>query len=217
MGRPSLSIVRMNVEIGSRWIAAAVAALVLTSCSGGSKHAAGQNTSGKMYTVVLDTTQGPVTIEVDPSLAPNGAKRFYDLVQAKYFDGARFYRVVPNFVVQWGAAANPAVTKKWDVTIADDPVKASNTRGTVTFAATGQPNSRTTHMFINLGDNARLDAMGFAPIGRVTNGMDAVDRIYSGYGERPDQTQIAAHGNAYLEKSFPKLDYIKSASIEESK
>jgi peptidyl-prolyl cis-trans isomerase A (cyclophilin A) len=166
-----------------------------------------------MYSVELDTTEGPVVINVDPSLAPNGAKHFADLVKAHYFDGARFYRVVPGFVVQWGAAADPAVTKKWDVTIPDDPVKTSNARGTVTFAATGQPNSRTTHLFINLVDNARLDAMGFAPIGRVTSGMDAVDKIYSGYGEQPDQSMIAAEGNAYLEKEFPKLDYIKTAHI----
>ncbi len=207
----------MKEEHGRRWLAAAVVALVLAGCNGGSKQSSGQNAPAKSYTVILDTTQGPVAVEVDPSLAPNGAKRFYELVRAKYFNGARFYRVVPNFVVQWGAAGDPAVTKKWDVNIVDDAVKASNTRGTVTFAATGQPNSRSTHLFINLGDNARLDAMGFAPIGHVTSGMDAVDRIYSGYGEEPDQTQIGARGNAYLEKSFPKLDYIKSASIEESK
>jgi peptidyl-prolyl cis-trans isomerase A (cyclophilin A) len=165
------------------------------------------------YRVLLDTTKGPVTIEVDSSLAPNGARHFYDLVKAGYFDGARFYRVVPNFVVQWGAAANPAVTQKWSVTIPDDPVKTSNTRGTVAFAATGQPNSRTTHVFINLGDNGRLDTMGFAPIGRVVSGMNHVDAIYSGYGERPDQNLIAAQGNAYLEKQFPRLDYIKTARV----
>lgn len=161
------------------------------------------------------TSRGPVTIEVDRTLAPNGAQRFYELVQAHYFDGARFYRVVPHFVVQWGAAAKPAVTKKWDVTIPDDPVKTSNVRGTVTFAATGEPNSRTTHMFINLGDNTNLDAMGFAPIGHVVSGMENVDRIYPGYGESPDQGQIAQQGNAYLNKAFPHLDYIKTARIEQ--
>lgn len=172
-----------------------------------------ENSAPETYRVLLDTSQGPVTIDVDRSLAPVGAQRFYELVKAKYFDGARFYRVVPGFVVQWGAAADPAVTKKWDVTIADDPVKGSNTRGTVTFAATGQPNSRSTHLFINLGDNARLDAMGFAPFGRVTSGMDAVDHIYPGYGERPSQALIGAQGNAYLEREFPRLDYIKTARI----
>lgn len=216
MRGPSIAVMKQGAP--RRLIAVALLVLAAAGCSSGAKKQAEvQNSPSATYTVVLDTTKGPVTIEVDPSLAPNGARRFRDLVEAKYFDGARFYRVVPNFVVQWGAAGDPAVTKKWDVTIPDDPVKGSNTRGTVTFAATGQPNSRTTHMFINLADNARLDAMGFAPIGRVTAGMDAVDHIYSGYGEQPDQSQIGAHGNAYLEKSFPKLDYIKSASIQQTK
>lgn len=190
----------------------AVTMLVLAGCAG-AKQSAAQSSALDTYRVLLDTSKGPVVIEVDRRLAPNGAQRFYDLVNAKYFDGDRFYRVVPGFVVQWGAASDPAVTKKWDVTIPDDPVKASNTRGTVTFAATGQPNSRTTHLFINLADNARLDAMGFAPIGRVTGGMPFVTAIYSGYGEQPDQSQMAADGNAYLEKEFPRLDYIKTARI----
>jgi peptidyl-prolyl cis-trans isomerase A (cyclophilin A) len=162
----------------------------------------------------MDTSRGPVVIEVDPTLAPNGAKHFAELVRARYFDGARFYRVVPNFVVQWGAAADPKVSKKWDVAIPDDPVMTRNVRGTVTFAATSEPNSRTTHLFINLADNSNLDAMGFAPIGHVVSGMENVDKIYPGYGERPDQGAIAAQGNAYLLKNFPKLDYIKTARIE---
>jgi len=186
--------------------------LSLAACAGAAKHSPAQSPSD-MYRVQLNTSKGPVIIEVDRSLAPNGAQHFYELVKANYFDGARFYRVVPRFVVQWGAASDPAVTKKWNVTIPDDPVKASNTRGTVAFAATGQPNSRSTHLFINLGNNARLDLIGFAPIGRVTAGMGVVDRIYSGYGERPDQAQIAAQGNAYLEKEFPRLDYIRTARI----
>jgi peptidyl-prolyl cis-trans isomerase A (cyclophilin A) len=165
------------------------------------------------YRVLLDTSAGPITIEVDRKLAPNGAKHFYELVNAGYFDGARFYRVVPGFVVQWGYAADPAVSKKWDFNIPDDPVKASNTRGMVSFAATGRANSRSTHLFINLGSNARLDAFGFAPIGRVTNGMSNVEHIYSGYGEKPDQGQIQAEGNAYLQQNYPRLDYIKSARI----
>jgi peptidyl-prolyl cis-trans isomerase A (cyclophilin A) len=192
----------------------ALVVLAFTACNGSKQSASsqGSNSTGT-YAVDMETTQGPVVITVDRSLAPNGAQHFYDLVKAKYFDGARFYRVVPGFVVQWGGAADPAVSKKWDVTIPDDPVKTSNVRGTVTFAATGQPNTRTTHLFINLADNGRLDGMGFAPIGRVTSGMDAVDKIYPGYGEQPDQSQIASSGNAYLEKQFPKLDYIKTARI----
>ncbi len=186
--------------------------LALAGCASPAKQSA-QSLVSEKYRVLLDTSQGPIVIDVDRALAPNGAKRFYDLVKAKYFDGARFYRVVPGFVVQWGAAAAPAVTKRWDITIPDDSVKASNTRGTMAFAATGEPNSRTTHVFISLGDNARLDAMGFAPIGRVTSGMRAVDHIYSAYGEQPDQRLIEVQGNAYLEKEFPRLDYIKTARI----
>jgi peptidyl-prolyl cis-trans isomerase A (cyclophilin A) len=193
-------------------IALAAFGLAWGGCSG-AKQTGTQGSVPQTYRVLLDTSKGPVVIDVEQRLAPNGAAQFYKLVKAKYFDGARFYRVVPGFVVQWGAAASPAVTQKWDVTIPDDPVKASNTRGTVTFAATEQPNSRTTHLFINLGDNAKLDAMGFAPIGRVTSGMDAVDSIYPGYGEAPNQAMIAEQGNAYLKKEFPQLDYIKTARI----
>ncbi len=193
--------------------AIAVLSLAFAGCAGGAKQSASQSSPSNAYRVLLETSKGPVVIDVNSGLAPNGAQRFYELVKARYFDGARFYRVVPGFVVQWGAAADPAVTKKWDVTIPDDPVKTPNTRGTVAFAATGQPNSRTTHLFINLADNANLNAMGFAPIGRVTSGTEIVDRIYSGYGERPDQARIAAQGNAYLEKEFPQLDYIKTARV----
>jgi peptidyl-prolyl cis-trans isomerase A (cyclophilin A) len=187
--------------------------LALAGCAGAKAASAAPAATPNTFRVLLDTSKGAVLIEVDRRLAPHGAERFYELVKAKYFDGARFYRVVPNFVVQWGAAANPAVTKKWDVPIPDDPVKASNTRGMVTFAATSAPNSRSTHLFINLKNNARLDAMGFAPIGKVVKGMSAVDAIYSGYGEEPDQDKIAAQGNAYLKKDFPRLDYIKTARI----
>ncbi|HZY98857.1 MAG TPA: peptidylprolyl isomerase [Candidatus Baltobacteraceae bacterium] len=196
-------------------IIVALLLISLAACGGAKQQSSSSaaNASGT-YDVVLSTSRGPVVIEVDPSLAPNGAKRFADLVNAKYFDGARFYRVVPHFVVQWGGAADPHVSKKWDVTIPDDPVKTSNVRGTVSFAATNEPNSRTTHLFINLGDNANLDGMGFAPIGKVVSGMDNVDKIYAGYGEQPDQGAIAEQGNAYLAKEFPKLDYIKTARIQ---
>lgn len=189
-----------------KWSVVPLLALVFVGC-------AGAKPSGNTFKVDFETSRGPFVVEIDRSLAPNGAERFYQLVKAKYFDGARFYRVVPNFVVQWGAAANPKVTKKWDVPIADDPVKTTNARGTLTFAATNAPNSRTTHMFINLVDNPNLDSMGFAPVGRVISGMETVEKIYPGYGEQPDQGQIAAEGNVYLEKEFPKLDYIKTARI----
>lgn len=165
------------------------------------------------YRVGVMTSRGPFVIEVERALAPYGADRFYALVQAHYYDGARFYRVVPHFVVQFGGAADPNVTKAWDRTIPDDPVKGTNSRGAVTFAASSAPNSRTTHVFINLAANPNLDGMGFAPFGRVTSGMNVVDAIYAGYGEEPDQAQIASRGNAYLAKAFPKLDYIRIARI----
>jgi cyclophilin family peptidyl-prolyl cis-trans isomerase len=196
-----------------KFLIAGLFLLTLAGCANAAKQAAAQAPATGTYRVLLDTSRGPVVIEVDRRLAPIGAQHFYELVKAHYYDGSRFYRVVPGFVVQWGAAANPAVTQKWDVTIPDDPVKASNTRGTVSFAATDQPNSRTTHLFVNLGNNAKLDAMGFAPIGRVVSGMDAIDNIYPGYGEAPNQNAIEQDGNAYLEKNFPHLDYIKTARI----
>jgi peptidyl-prolyl cis-trans isomerase A (cyclophilin A) len=198
-----------------------MSALGLAGCSGSSKQSSNAGPWAKSakapatYNVLWDTTAGPITIKVDRSLAPNGAQRLYELVNAGYYDGARFYRVVPGFVVQWGYAADPAVTEKWNVRIPDDPVKKSNTRGMVSFASAG-PNSRTTHLFINLGNNARLDAFGFAPIGRVTSGMDNVERIYSGYRESIDQGAIKDQGNAYLDQNYPKLDYIKSARVEAS-
>jgi peptidyl-prolyl cis-trans isomerase A (cyclophilin A) len=165
------------------------------------------------YRVKFDTSRGAFIVGIVRGQAPHGADRLYDLVQHHFFDGARFYRVVPGFVVQWGYAADPALTNKWKNAIPDDPVGASNARGTLTFAATSEPNSRSTQLFVNYGDNARLDSLGFAPLGKVVAGMDVVDRIYAGYGESPDQGRITEAGNSYLTKEFPKLDYIKTARI----
>lgn len=189
-------------------------AMLLTGCSGSkAQDKTHDEKAPDTYRVNFDTSRGPFVVEITRSQAPNGADRLYSLVRAKYFDGSRFYRVVPGFMVQWGAAADPKVSQAWDLPIQDDPVKASNERGTITFAASSSPNSRTTHMFINFADNARLDAMGFAPVGKVVSGMENVDQIYAGDGERPDQMQIKDEGNAYLAKEFPNLDYIKSARI----
>jgi peptidyl-prolyl cis-trans isomerase A (cyclophilin A) len=163
----------------------------------------------------MDTSKGSVVIEVTRADAPGGADRFYNLVKAKYLDGARFFRVVPGFMAQFGLAADPAVSKVWDVPIQDDPVKTSNVRGAVTFAATSEPNSRSTQLFINFADNPRLDSLGFAPFGKVVSGMENVDQISSADRENPDQGRIQAEGNAYLEKEFPRLDYIKTARIAE--
>lgn len=153
-------------------------------------------------------------VEVTRAWSPNGADRFYNLVKNGFYDEARFFRVVPDFMVQFGINGDPAVSSAWrSASIPDDPLKESNKRGYITFAKTGAPNSRTTQLFINFKDNTFLDSQGFSPFGRVTSGMDVVDQIYSGDRERPDQGQIQTNGNAYLSKTFPKLDYIKKASI----
>jgi peptidyl-prolyl cis-trans isomerase A (cyclophilin A) len=170
-------------------------------------------TAPAVFRVNFDTSRGPVVVEIIRAQAPHGADRIFNLVKARYFDGARFYRVVPGFVVQFGGAADPQLSKSWDVSIPDDPVKASNARGTLTYAALSEPNSRTTQMFINLADNPGLDGMGFAPLGRVLSGMASVDQIYSGDGEKPDQGVIYEQGNAYLQKAFPHLDYIATARL----
>ena len=168
------------------------------------------------FRVVFSTSKGPFTLEIHRDWAPIGADRFYELVKAGFFDQDRFFRVVPNFVVQWGINGDPAVQAKWrDRTISDDPVMQSNRRGTITFAKTGEPNSRSTQFFINLADNPALDAQGFAPFGQVISGLNVVESLYAGYAETPDQSQIQAQGNAYLQSRFPMLDYIQSAKIEQ--
>ena len=191
-----------------------VAALALSSCSKQPKAPAPlpHETAPANFKVNFDTTKGPIIVEVSRDLAPLGADRLYNLVKAKFFDGARFFRVVPGFVVQFGMAADPDVTAMWDQPIKDDPVLTSNRRGTVTFA-TGGPDTRTTQLFINLGSNERLDAQHFSPFGKVVEGMDNVDAIYAGDAQNPQQDAIRTQGNAYLTKQFPHLDYIKTATI----
>lgn len=165
------------------------------------------------FVVEFESTAGPFTVEVDRSWSPVGAQRFYELVKDGFYDDAGFFRVVPGFMVQFGLAADPAMTAKWKRQIQDDRVVQSNQRGYVTFAKTGAPNSRTGQIFINYGNNTSLDAQGFSPFGKVTKGMDAVDRINSEYAERPDQGSITARGNAYLKSQFPNLDYVTKATI----
>jgi len=164
------------------------------------------------YKVLMATSKGDITIEVHRDWAPIGAERFYELVQAGFYDNARFFRVVPSFIIQFGLAADPAVTKKWDKNIDDDPVTHTNRPGSLSFATAG-PNTRTTQLFINLGSNQALDQQGFAPFAQIVDGMDVPAKIYSGYGEQPDQDAIHLQGNAYLLKSYPKLDYIKTAKV----
>ncbi|HKV05654.1 MAG TPA: peptidylprolyl isomerase [Candidatus Acidoferrales bacterium] len=168
------------------------------------------------YTVKFTTTKGDFVVDVTRAWAPLGADRFYNLVKHGFFTDAAFFRVVPGFIIQFGLSADPAVNKAWDnANIKDDRVTQSNSAGTITFAQTGTPNSRTTQLFINLGNNPGLDhsGQGFMPFGKVTSGMDVVQKLYSGYGERPDQGAITEQGKAYLDKNFPNIDSIKSAVI----
>jgi peptidyl-prolyl cis-trans isomerase A (cyclophilin A) len=165
----------------------------------------------------FETTKGAFVIEVHRDWAPNGADRFYNLVKNGYFDGVKFFRVVPGFVVQFGIHGDPSIAAKWlKSNIPDDAVKESNKKGYLTFAMSSAPNSRSVQMFINLRDNTGLDAKGFAPLGKVVSGMDIVEKLYDGYAEGLTQLQgrIAAEGNAFLEKNYPQLDGIKKATIE---
>ena len=168
------------------------------------------------YTVVFTTTKGSFDVTVERSLAPRGADRFYNLVRAHFFDGVRFFRVVPGFVVQFGISGYPAVSSAWQpATIRDDPVKTSNVRGSIVFADAGV-DTRTTQVFINLADNSSsLDSLGFAPFGKVTKGMNVVAKLYGGYGEAPSdaQGQIQSQGNAFLKSQFPKLDGVITARV----
>lgn len=168
----------------------------------------------------FETSKGDFVIEVVRAWAPNGADRFYNLVKNGFFDEIRFFRVVPNFVVQWGIPGDPAVGAAWrpgvqGSNIPPDPVKESNKPGTVTFAMAGRPDTRSTQLFINLGDNAFLDQQGFAPIGRVIEGMDVVKTLNGEYADTLTslQGEMWSKGNAFLKQRAPNLDYIKKATV----
>jgi peptidyl-prolyl cis-trans isomerase A (cyclophilin A) len=172
------------------------------------------------FKVKFDTSKGAFVVEVNRDWAPNGADRFYNLVKNGFYDDVRFFRVISGFMVQFGISGNPKLSAPWrEARIADDPVKQSNKRGTITYAMAG-PNTRTSQVFINFADNANLDNSGFAPFGRIVSGMDVVDKLNAEYGEGaprgrgPDQGRIQAEGNAYLNKDFGRLDYVKKATIE---
>jgi peptidyl-prolyl cis-trans isomerase A (cyclophilin A) len=224
---------------GSRGIAlAAVIAVLVTGCERGCPDVeAPQVSAGQRvlldpagaalkeippdtYRVRLETSAGDILVEVVRAWAAMGAYRFYNLVRNGFYDGSAFYRVMPGFMAQFGVHAVPEVQMAWlDETIPDDPVQQSNVRGTVTFAKAGK-NTRTTQLFINYGDNSRLDELGFAPIGHVVSGMDVADRLYGAYGETapqgegPDYACMLSGGSAYLADRFERLDIIERATIE---
>src|SRR6266852_5562314 len=181
-----------------------------------------KDTAPETFRAKFATTRGDFVVTVNRAWAPIGADRFYNLVKHHFYDNASFFRVVPGFVVQFGISAYPPVSAAWsNATIKDDPVKQSNKMNFVTFATAG-PNTRTTQLFINLVDNSRLDKDGFAPFGKVTEGINVVEMLYEGYGEipamggpGPEPGDIERLGKAYIDKSFPKLDSIKSTTLIE--
>ncbi len=172
------------------------------------------------YKVKFDTSKGAFVVEVRRAWAPNGADRFYNLVRNGFYDNVRFFRVIPGFMVQFGIHGDPKIAGQWrEASIKDDPVTQSNKKGYITYATRG-PNTRTTQVFINFGDNAALDQQGFAPFGQVVSGMNVVEAINSEYGEGaprgrgPDQMRMQTEGNTYLAKDFARLDFVKKATIE---
>jgi peptidyl-prolyl cis-trans isomerase A (cyclophilin A) len=171
------------------------------------------------FTVHVVTSRGKFDLIVRRDWSPKGSDRLYYLVSNYYFDGIRFFRVLNGFMAQFGMSGDTAVNRVWkDLAFSDDPVKHSNTRGTLTFANRGGPGTRANQLFINYGNNTQLDGMLFSPLGEVTSGMGVVDSLYNAYGEgpsAPDQGRINSEGNAYLNKDFPKLDYIKTARISQ--
>ena len=178
-------------------------------------------TAPARYEAVFETTKGSFTITVDRTWSPNGADRFYNLVKNGWYDDVAFFRNIDGFMVQFGIHGDPAYNAGWkDAKIPDDDVTQSNIKSFVSFATSG-PNTRTTQIFVNHGNNASLDIMGFSPFGQVTDGMEIVDSLYKGYGEGaprgrgPDQGKMQKMGNAYLKAEFPKLDYVTKASIKE--
>jgi cyclophilin family peptidyl-prolyl cis-trans isomerase len=174
----------------------------------------------EVYRVLIKTTKGNITLEVTRALAPRGADRFYHLVEVGFYNDSRFYRVITGRFAQFGIAGDPAIAKIWqNERFPDDPVKDTNVRGTFAFAMTG-PDARTTQIYVNTGDQSRLDAMGFAPFGKVVEGMDVVDSLYAGYAEESGGGMRAGHqgklfdeGNAYLDREFPLLDKLLRAEI----
>jgi peptidyl-prolyl cis-trans isomerase A (cyclophilin A) len=212
-------LIRTAAILAAAWIS--VLAVTAVQAAGLSDPASLNETAPDVYKVKFDTSKGPFVVEVHRDWAPNGADRFYNLVKNGFYDNDRFFRVVEGFMVQFGINGNPKLSSVWrDANIKDDPVTQSNKRGMITFATSG-PNSRTTQVFVNFNNNVGLDDQGFSPFGKIVSGMNVVDALYNGYGEGaprgsgPDQGRVQAEGNAYLNKDFPMLDYIKKATIEQ--
>jgi peptidyl-prolyl cis-trans isomerase A (cyclophilin A) len=215
----------MGKLMTNRWIFAFAAAFALVAMPATAQTplanpASLREQAPATYKVKFDTSKGPFVVEVTRAWAPRGADRFYNLVKNGFYDNVRFFRVISGFMVQFGIHGDPGVMANWRTAqIQDDPVTQSNTRGMITFATAG-PNTRTSQVFINFANNSQLDQSGFAPFGKVVSGMNVVDALNAEYGEGaprgrgPDRSRLQSEGNAYLAKDFPRMDYIKKATIE---
>ncbi len=210
---------RFILKLAPALVLAAIAAPALAQAPDLSNPAALVEQAPATYKVRFDTSKGPFVIQVHRAWAPHGADRFYNLVKHGFYNNDRFFRVISGFMVQFGINGDPHVSARWrDANIPDDPVKTGNKRGTITFATAG-PNTRTTQVFINFADNDGLDGQGFAPFGQVVSGMNVVDSLNAEYGEGaprgkgPAQDRLQTQGNAYLMRGFPRMDYVKRASI----
>jgi cyclophilin family peptidyl-prolyl cis-trans isomerase len=194
-----------------------LAALVATSaCSERSAPPPVVGPTPDSFHVALATSKGDVVVAVYRSWSPHGADRFYRLVSEGFFDDQRFFRVIPQYIAQFGASADPKKNDRWDDDkIPDDPRTQTNARGTLSFAAEA-PNTRSHQLFFNLKDNPKLDPQGFVPIGRVVAGMSVLDSLYDDYGDTPKYRLVATLGNEYLHRMFPRMDYIKSARVVEA-
>jgi peptidyl-prolyl cis-trans isomerase A (cyclophilin A) len=203
-----------RVALRLLFVAGSAAALACSDKPATPARAAPVGPAPDSFRVAFETTRGTFVVEVKRAWAPKGADRFHDLVAEHFFDENGFFRVLPEFIAQFGVNNDRKINEAWEAKpLPDDPVLQKNVRGTITFASDG-PNSRTHQLFINLKDNGKtLDKDGFAPIGRVVDGMPVVDSIYSGYGETVNYHLVATLGNSYLKRMFPKIDYIKSAKI----
>ena len=171
-------------------------------------------TAPELFRARFETSKGPFVIEVHRAWAPIGTDRFYNLVKNGFYDGTRFFRVRPGFMAQFGINGNPQIQSAWQrAFLRDDPVTQKNVRGFVSFTTEGRPQSRFTQIFINYADNSHLDADGFAPFGQVVDGMETVEKLFSPSDPQPDQRRVLREGNEYLQAEFPKLDFVKKATI----
>jgi len=194
-------------------VALLVACTALVGCGSDRRPDVVAGPAPDSFRVALSTNKGDVVVAIYKAWSPHGADRFYQLVSEGFFDNQRFFRVIPQYIAQFGASGDPERNDRWDdAKIPDDPRKESNVRGTLSFAAEA-PNTRSHQLFFNLKDNPKLDPQNFIPIGRVVEGMSVLDALYDDYGDTPKFRLVATLGNEYLQRMFPRLDYIKTARV----